>query len=70
MVAGQEENNRMSFLKFLFMIVLGGLIFVAGPYVLLLMMNGLSGIIGIWSLLVGFVVVCWVIWTFFTKLMF
>ena len=60
----------MSFLKFLFMIVLGGLIFVAGPYVLLLMMNGLSGIIGIWSLLVGFVVVCWVIWTFFTKLMF
>ena len=59
----------MSFLKFLFLMSLGGIMFVAGPYILLLMMIGLSDIIGVWSLLVGFVVFCWVIWAFITKLL-
>ena len=58
----------MSFLKFLFLVALGGILFFAGPYVFLLMVSGLSETIGIWSLLVGFVVFCWVIWAF-TKLL-
>jgi hypothetical protein len=58
----------MLFLKFLFLVALGGILFFAGPYVFLLMVSGLSETIGIWSLLVGFVVFCWVIWAFTTLL--
>jgi len=45
----------MSFLKFLFLMALGGILFIAGPYVFLTMVSGLSDLIGVWSLLVGFV---------------
>ncbi len=58
----------MSFIKFLFFITLGGILFVAGPYVLLSMMLGLSDVIGIWCVPVAFVFVCWVVWIFITKL--
>jgi len=70
MVTGQEENNRMSFFEFLLLITIGGIISVAGPYALLIMIGGLSTIMGGWGVIVGFVLACWVVWAFFTKLLF
>ena len=54
----------MSFVKFLFFIVLCVIIFFAGPYVLLIATGTVCKIIGGWGLPVMFVVTCWFLWAF------
>jgi hypothetical protein len=66
----KRRINRMSFLKFLFLTALGGILYFVGPFILIIMVCELFKIIGIWSLLFGFVVFCWVIWAFVNKLLF